>query len=165
MSFSKKLASGRIARIRVNPTNCVSVLDVIDKLPIPFKEQMSFDQCVSMALSSLLETARQQGLIKENDGFDYLNRMSRFHSGHAGQHGKKLEITKAVGELGSRFHAPVIAHTPEGYVEPELTADQRRAWTRIKELTAKMELAETEGSGVVWSAGDQMEYDKLAALV
>lgn len=159
------LRAGRVVSVRVNPKDCQSILDLVEKLPVPFSQDMSFAQHVSLALSSLLETARQQGLLPEPDQFEYLNRMERFgFNRHS--HGRKLAITETIGTLGSEFKAPVVNKPAEqGYVEPELTPDQRRAWTRIRELDAKQALAEQPGSGVVWSASDQAEYDRLAQQV
>ncbi len=101
-----KLRAGHVARIRVNPKDCLSTLDLLDKLGIS-RQGMSFAQCVSLAFSSLMETARAQGLLEEPDTFQFLNRMAPY-TGHQ-QHKKKLEITQAVGDLGEGLRPPVIA--------------------------------------------------------
>lgn len=103
-----KLRAGQVVRIRVNPTDCLSVLDALEKAGINVRQQgMSFSQCVSLALSSLLMGARQQGWLPEPDGFQYANRMSQFRgfSGHA----EKLAITDAITAAGATFQMPGLS--------------------------------------------------------
>lgn len=156
---SQKLSAGTVVRIRVNPEDCLSILDLVEKLPIPFKENMSFAQCVSLGLSSLLETARQQGLLPEVDGFQYLERMSRFGSKYNGVHKKKLEFTKTVGQLGSNFKSPTVqppAAEVSTYQPPVVQLSEAQI-TRINELNEKMDSGN-------WTEADQREYDQLSAL-
>lgn len=167
-SGGMKLKAGEVVRIRVNPKDCLSVLDVLEAANINTRA-MSFSQCVSLALGSLLETARHSKLIDEPDGFDFLNRMRPFKTAVSASHKKKLEITGAMQELGSRIHAPAIgddmAHET-AVLEPEvITAEQRRARSLLTELNAKKELAESGNPNVTWMSDDQQEFERLCKIV
>jgi hypothetical protein len=160
----QKLRAGEVVRIRVNPTDCLSVLDLLDVVGINYRA-MSFSQCVSLALSSLLETVRHNGNLPHPDGFEYLQRMQPFR-GHYSQK-KKLEITNAIHDIGSNFRAPAIPeYSTETYEEPQeiVTPELRRARTRLGELCAKRELAEGNRD-VMWTGEDQREYERNFAVV
>ncbi len=114
-----KLRAGQVVRVRINPKDCLSTLDLLDTLHIP-RAGMSFAQCVSLAFSSLMETARLQGLLPEPDTFQFLNRMGPF-AGHQ-QHQRKTTISKEIGGLGEKFLAPALsqerAMLSEAFVQP-----------------------------------------------
>lgn len=166
---------GRVARIRLNPKDCMSVVDVINAAGINTRG-MSFASAVSLSLSSLMETARQSNLIPTRDGFDYLDMMQQFE-GRSGQ-ARKLQITQAVESLGSSIIAPVVepplqrleggtlqrpsedALKDQGWSDEEI----KEAGTRLGELIAKQELSERD-SNVVWSDKDQEEYWQLYGIV
>lgn len=61
---------GQVARIRVSPTDFLSVVDVVDALGMR-QPGMSFSSMVSIALSSCLEGLRQNGTIPEREGFEF----------------------------------------------------------------------------------------------
>lgn len=70
---------GMIAQIRVNTKDCLAVLDLMGVLGIDPYDGRSFAQCVSLALSSMIQTMRDRGVIEQQeDGFQYLNRMAPF---------------------------------------------------------------------------------------
>lgn len=170
------MRAGLVVTIRVNPKDCQSILDLIDAVGFPRIGQ-SFSMLTGIALSSMLESFRTSGAIPEPDAFEYLNRMSQY----IGQKrtAKKLQIAKAVHEVGSGFRAPLVpvrtdkdkeGPTHDDSVEraraedeklelPEHlrpTADQLRAGSRLKELIFKKEYAADS-----WSNEDQAEYVKL----
>ncbi len=62
--------AGQVARIRVTPTDFLSVVDVVDALGMR-QPGMSFSSMVSIALSSCLEGLRQNGTIPEREGFEF----------------------------------------------------------------------------------------------
>lgn len=73
----KRIIPGRVVRLRINPQDCIAVADIIDRLKQP-TGLMSFDQAVRIALSVLIENARERKLIPRRDGFEYTEMMGRF---------------------------------------------------------------------------------------
>lgn len=145
---------GIVVSIRVNPKDCQSILDLMEKIEYKTVGN-SFSHLVSMALSTLLETARQQGGLPEPDPFQYLNRLGPFIGGK--RTGRKLAVAKAMNELGASFKAPVMpVEAKEAPSEPPMhqpTAEQRRAVTRMQELEIKREHAPD-----TWTTRDEEEY-------
>jgi hypothetical protein len=185
MSNGNLLKTGEVVRIRVNPTDTLSVLDLLAAVGIS-TTYMSYSQCVSLALSSLLETARQHKLIPEPDGFDYNNRMAKFRGHNSLNHKKKLETNAAIERLGSDFkiaHAPKFQESPEVLRQRALDAtsqrqpneaaaqqmplseDERYARQRLTELCAKRDAAEDNTPGILWSDSDEAEFQKLYKVV
>lgn len=154
------MRAGKVVRIRVNPEDCQSVLDLCERVGIP-TSGMSYAQCVSVALASLLETARAQKILPKPDPFQFLNRMQPFVD--TSHHRKKLEVARTIGELGATFHAPAVTRAPEARpapVDSPVSAEQLRDRSRLTELLQKKDLAEP-GSGVLWSAQDEAEFQEL----
>lgn len=81
--------------LRVNPTDAMSIIDILDKLEVP-KNNLSFAQATKIALGTLLESARREGLIPRREGFEYLEMMRPFEesSTRYGARSAKLRITK-----------------------------------------------------------------------
>lgn len=73
------MKAGIVTRLRVNPKDCQSVLDTLDAAGVP-RDNISFSQAASLALATLLETARHSGLIPEPDPFQYLSRLTPYLS-------------------------------------------------------------------------------------
>lgn len=119
---------GLVARVRVNPKDCLAILDVMEAIGMdPY--QHSFSGCVAIALSSLIAVARRAGAIKEEeDGLQYLNRTEYFH----GQVSTKVkrERTNTLYERGQRgFTAPIppIREPQKGDIIPIRTPFDRAA--------------------------------------
>lgn len=71
--------AGMVAQIRVNPSDCQHVLDIMGVLGVDPYDGRSFAQCVSLAFTSLIGMACKAGIIPtEVDTFQYLNRMGPF---------------------------------------------------------------------------------------
>ncbi len=68
---------GHIARIRLSPKDCMSVVDTLDHLGIA-TANLSFATAVKLVMSAALESFRQQGIIKERSGFEYSEVMAPF---------------------------------------------------------------------------------------
>ena len=99
------MKAGTVTSIRVNPRDSQSVLDVLDAAGVR-RDALSFAQCTSLALSSLLETARQTGLIPEPDEFQYLNRLGPYIG--PGKKNKKTKIANALHDMGGKMRAPAV---------------------------------------------------------
>jgi hypothetical protein len=129
---------------------------------------MSYSQCVSVALSSLLETARVQKILPKPDPFQFLNRMQPFID--TSHHRKKLEVARTIGEMGATFHAPAVEMPSSVAVQPfvaqpakpeaPVSLEQMRDRSRLTELLQKKDMA-GPGSGVMWSAQDEEEFQEL----
>jgi hypothetical protein len=160
---------GVVSTIRVNPKDCMSIIDVIALTGID-TTGMSFAAMTSLALSSLLETARQNGQVPTRDGFEFNEMMLPWASGIRSK--RKLEITEAIGNLGSKIHAPPIVSRlalsammkPAEAVSSQVSPSElRQAQVRLTELLQKQDLA--DGGKVVWMEQDQKEYDQLYEIV
>ena len=86
---------GTVMHLRVNPTDSMSIIDILDVLGIP-KDNLSFAQATKLALSALLESARKEGIIPRREGFEYLEMMRPFEetSTNYGARAARLRITK-----------------------------------------------------------------------
>lgn len=141
---------GEIARIRVNPRDCMGVVDVLKNTGM-YTEGMSFSAGTSLVFSALLESARQAGLIPMRDGFEYTEMMQPFLDKSRGK--KKLEITRLTALTGSELQVPALSHpTARSVANVGKTMAQRRARTRINELGFKKEQAPDS-----WTAADEEE--------
>ena len=167
------MKAGLVARIRVNPKDCQSVLDVLDRVGIQ-RHNLSFSACVSLALSSLLETARMQKLIPEPDPFQYLNRLGEYAGqGHI-KHKVRGQAALAIGSLGEKFTPPNLAsgseparqdggamNSPAAPLAPlDNGAELEYAKNRLAELVSKKDMTEN-GFGEWYSTCNISGYTKL----
>ena len=140
------MKAGRVACIRVNPKDCMAILDVlkrIDYLP----PGMSFAHGVSVALGSVLESLRQSGVIPTRDGFDYSEMMKFFPPDTKASRGRKLAITDVVQQAGEDVnYPPVVPDTPE----------RARRRLRFGEMRFRK-----EADPINWSEADQREFQVL----
>jgi hypothetical protein len=167
---AKSMRAGMVVSIRVNPKDCQSVLDVMNKVGININGH-SFSQLVSLSLSSMLEAQRLEKNIPEPDEFQFLHRLEPF----MGQQrtSKKMKVAKLLHEGGGKVRAPALpkrsvieAPTMQtgAYVPAPVTAEQREAGRRLTELLQKKDLSDVNPQ-VVWQAADQHEHDQLMAVV
>lgn len=173
--MSGRLKAGLVISLRINPKDCMSVVDVLAKTGTVIPG-MSFSAMTALALSSLLETMRQQGKIPTRDGFEFSEMMTPYLSG---KHARKVATAKALEGLGSDFSAPVLPRHEAGQLTPaqppvqptqkqpsaQQDLEHRQAARRLTELLQKKDLAEDGQGGVVWSAADQAEYDECYKVV
>lgn len=163
------MKAGMVVRLRVNPKDCQSILDLLDRVSIPH-DNLSFSQCVSLALASLLETSRMHKTLPEPDAFQYMNRMQKFYGrGHAMQ-GKRLAAAQTLGNIGESFQAPTVEPSRPAVLEtpPDVapaTADEMRDRRRFAELYSKKDMIESGHRGVLWTAEDEVEYNHLYKLI
>lgn len=134
---------GRVVQIRLNPKDCMSAIDLWDKLQITI-EGVSFAQVVSTALNSSLETFRRNGILPERQGFEYSEMMARFPD--SAHRSRTLQINEAMYKAGT-----VPAVLPE-------SLEVRREKSRYKELRVKaLHASESMTSQEV------LEYSDLSA--
>lgn len=161
---------GIVARIRVNPRDCQSLLDVLDRAGVQ-RQNMSFSGCVSMALASLLETARLQKIIPEPDPFNYLNRLSQYVGNGNAQQNTRSAVASGMGRLGDSISAPTLAGgaqavrpaEPPGVTEPDNLAELEYAKSRLSVLVTEKDMAEN-GVGN-WPLDKEQEFQLLYKIV
>jgi hypothetical protein len=126
MRAGRRVLPGRVVHIRLNPRECMACVDVCDKLEVRTLG-MSFAQVVKIAISSAMESFRQNGIIPERGGFEFNSLVTeRFKEVGLGARGHALEITKAVLNMGDSYHpAAVVPETPEH-------ARRRRRYEELK---------------------------------
>lgn len=140
---------GRIARIRVNSKDCMAIVDLLEKIGMQVKG-MSFSQGVSIALSSTMESLRQQGVLPVRDGFEYNNLMKRFPPDVKAARARALDITRTMNKAGPDAQVPAVM--------PSRKVAQ--AEQRLGELTLKM-----EADPLNVSEQDQLEASQLRAFL
>lgn len=152
---------GLVVAIRVNPKDCQSILAMMDASGLPRVNQ-SFASMVSMVLSGLLQGVRSDGIIDEPDPFMYWEQMGQYHKGSQGA--GRTAVAEAVKGKVKTIGKPTRKLTEEEALadspQVQMTAEQRRAGLRLKELLIKQEHASDS-----WSTADQVEYDQLYKVV
>ena len=136
-----KRRDDRVVNIRVNPIDCISVLDVLEKQGTALTN-LSFAQAVKIVLASSLETFRQMNYIPVPDGFSFLQRMAPFEEDN--NRVAMLNITKQ-GDHPD-YHAEPLYDSPE--------RKQRRI--RYEELESRY-----KGDPINFSEADMTEYAEL----
>lgn len=167
---NNKLRAGIVTSIRVNPEDCQSVLDLLEHAGMKI-DGMSFAGMVSLALSSSLQTFRDQKVIPEPDPFEYLNRLQPFLGGN---NKRKQAITTSLAEAGAKVKVKGVsqprneAPEPEGWTAVDGTVTKpavpREATRRFTELIQKKEMCESGVPGVLWQESDEEEYQGLYKL-
>lgn len=137
------MKGGRVARIRLNPKDCMSIVDVLNRLDL-HPSGMSFSQGVSIVLSSLLESLRQNNVIPRRE-FEFNEFMAMFPPDRLIDRGRKVDITNSM--WGERLQVPpLVPETPE----------IRRRRLRYEELKFKRENDELN-----WTPELQEEFRPL----
>ena len=162
------MAAGVVVRVRVNPSTCIAVLDVLESVGIDPADK-SFATCVSSALNILVETAQQSGVLPKVDPYQFANRMRR-HTGKEAVNRRSLP-KQNIGHINPLIFPetplPKLerAHTSYGDDEP-LSPDEeakRNRVLRLNGLLMKKEYADSGIEGIEWTAEDQDELDKLSS--
>lgn len=153
---------GLVVSIRISPKDCQSIVALMDASGVS-RQGQTFPGMASLALSSLLQTARANGAIAEPDPFNYWNEVGEYHKGRARDKDKERIVQAA----SSKITPPTVNAPPFGAVDTGLsqigtvlTSDVRQAGIRLKELLVKQENAPDN-----WSAADQQEFDQLYKIV
>lgn len=143
MAKKDRKRQDEVVTIRINPLDCISVLDVLEKQGIPLVN-LSFSQAVKIVLASALETLRGLNYIPIPDGFTYLQRMAPFE-----------EYRHRVAMLNITDQS----NRPDYQVKPLFEDfDTKRRRSRYEELMIKQQAAPE-------SFTDDADIDELAKLV
>lgn len=89
----------------------MSCIDVVQKTGVNL-QGASFTIIVSAALSSLLESMRQAGVIPVRDGFEYAQMMGTYPKQGKANHARALAITKTFQVAMPSGQMPAVAHDP-----------------------------------------------------
>lgn len=140
------IKGGRVVRIRVNPADCMAVVDVLRKVGY-YKGGMSFATAVSSALHWLVDAARHAKEIPTRDGFEYGEMMRDFKDQPHLDRAQKLAFT---GEFKLAQLPPKEANSDPRRMDPS----KRRIELKIKELHANRD-----------AAPDSWDEEKQAQLI
>lgn len=111
------MKAGKIVRLRINPADCLRILDTLESAGIAVRD-LSFAQCASLALSSLLLTMEKTGKIPPANPFKYIERMAPFEGGKSSQ--KKRQITEAYyRQAANGVEVPTLAQPPAQVTQQE----------------------------------------------
>jgi hypothetical protein len=124
---------GMVTQIRVNTKDCLAILDLMGVLGVDPYDGRSFAQCVSLALSSMLQTMRDRSVIpSEEDGFQFLNRMAPFLN--SGNNKRKYIMSSSLSDrMGQQSVSVKLPQhevkNPGQYVPETVTRLQPTGWT------------------------------------
>jgi hypothetical protein len=155
-----RLKAGVVTSLRINPKDCMSVVDVLDKTGL-LRPGMSFSAMAALTLSVLLETMRERGDIPTRDGFEFSEMVGPYLNGNQS---KKVAISRAVEQVGSDFSAPALPQqrqvpaVRETLAPVKFTPPDEDAAEKLTYLIQKKEMAES--GAVDWTALDQSNYDR-----
>ena len=154
---------GLVVSIRISPKDCQSIVALMDTSGVS-RQGQTFSGMASLALSSLLQTARTNGTIAEPDPFNYWNEVGEYHKGRARDKDKEKIVQAASSKITPTISAGiasgVVTDAGLSQIGTVLTSDVRQAGIRLKELLVKQENAPDN-----WSAADQQEFDQLYKIV
>lgn len=123
---------GMVTQIRINPKDCLAILDLMVAMGIDPYDGRSFAQCVSLSLASLIGVARRGGIIPaEDDGFQYMNRMAPFLNGRNDKRKYRYDqelYNRAVNGV-STPELPVLGQHPGQHVPQAISGWTERGQT------------------------------------
>lgn len=152
---------GEVVQIRVNPTDCMAVVDLIDATGT-YQAGMSFSSAVSAALASAFQTLRDGGLLPERAGFEYNEMMQKFPKM---RNARKLAIANSLHSSSDIVRpalqlATVAPEPVEATPNPlSATIDMQVKRDRLQVLYERKEL------GVVLSVEELEEFNSLMKLI
>ncbi len=140
---------GRVVSIRVNPKDCMSAIDVVEKIGLNVPG-ISFSQIVSAAFSSAMESLRQAGVIPTRDGFEFRQMMAAYPAAIKGARGRALSIANTFQMAGPDAQVKAVAPSRE----------VTQAQQRLDEL-----LLHSEADPLNISSADQAEMEQLTEFL
>ena len=152
------MKAGTVVQLRVSAKDCLGILDLMESLGIDPYDGRSFAQCTSLALSSMIQVMRDRGVITpEEDGFQYLNRMSAFIKG------KNDKKKRVAADTLYRMMDEVkpIPSIPEQAAQ-RLTMDEETQILLAEEMKV---LDDRRNAGAALSPAEQERYNYLNNLI
>lgn len=147
------MKGGVVLKIRYRPEDIMAAIDIVEKAGIYFPG-MSLSAAVRLAVSGLLDAAREAGTVPRRDGYEYESMVKKYS---VQQQGRKIAVMHAIeGEEGRRrvmdvqgaivrvqpTHAPSPDVRPDGLTEDEfdqLIKRKGRILIRLQELQFKQD--------------------------
>lgn len=160
------MRTGTVVSIRVNPTDCMAVVDLVNKVGV-YQAGMSFSSAVSAALASALQSLRDAGLLPERIGFEYNELMAQFPKERSA---RKLAIERSLHIDSDTVRASVLLKAPSTPERSEDTPSQLTGDTIsvLAEQVARDRLAllyDKKEAGVVLGVELEAEYNQLMGQV
>ena len=113
MGIRKQMRPGTVVSVRLNPADCMAVVDVLKIIGYPM-HNLSFAHATKIAFASMAESMRQNQIIPRRLGYEYLEMMEPFKEDLNGRRAAKLNQTKLDDMAGSKFQpAPIVPVTPQ----------------------------------------------------
>jgi len=138
------MKGGMIVQIRVNPKDCLGILDCIEAAEID-PAGKSFASLTSLVLSSLIQLARESKIIKgEEDGFQYANRMAPYGAGKSTSSRKKFtQVLLRNAQLGispPKLAQPSVSEATQPHLATkEVTIDMKGLMAELQGLMDKQD--------------------------
>lgn len=158
------MRAGLVATVRINPKDCMSVIDVMKKAGVN-TNGMSFPAMVSLAMSAMLNGLREQQIIPDRDGFEYLDMMTPYMNG---RNARKLEISRTIHDTGSRINLSLPSEpreaspsTPIQVMQAATSPEMREAKQEFTDLNNKREAFEDQVKGISWTSGEEDRWQQL----
>lgn len=132
--------AGMVVQLRINPKDCLGILDIVNACNIDPYDGRSFAQCVSIALSAMVGMSRRAGIIvEEEDGFQFMNRLGPFLDSKNDK--RKYRYDDALYKRAEKgLEPPDLAHRTEnpGPYLPEHLRNVRQVqgWTEKGPVTS-----------------------------
>lgn len=124
------MRAGFVARIRVNPKDCLSILDVVQGSGLNI-EGMSFSAITSLATACMLEALRKANAIPHNDGFDFEQRMRPYMGGKSTYDRRVLTETLYVAAAKGVELPTLVASKPLDLETREVLLEEYKALDAI----------------------------------
>lgn len=161
------MKAGMVTQIRVNPKDCLAILDLMVACGIDPYDGRSFAQCTSLALSSLVGVARKAGIIPlDEDGFQYANRMAPFLNSRNDKRKYRYDemlYKRASADISAPDMAPNIHHPGQAIPDHIRQATAGQGYTEHGATSSEAQpLLMDEGTRELLSEEMQALYDKGA---
>lgn len=141
---SRKLKAGRVVQIRLNPKDCMAVVDIITQAKM-FVPGMSFSHATSIAFACMSETFRKNNIVPTREGYEYSDLMEPFPDTTKGRGAMQFALKQRLTPISESYVYPTegleVGPTEEELrgPDPETHPDVnvRRLYHRLKELDLK----------------------------
>lgn len=136
---------GKVVTIRVNPIDCMSVIDVLDAANVPYSN-MSYASMVSLALATLIQSAKNSHIIREPDPFQYGQVMARYADSTRSR--TKLLANENMQMMRANFEAPAIVQKSPSTMQsftpstqsPPVSPEMQRSRNQLRDFEEKRRL-------------------------
>lgn len=144
---AKQLRAGRVVQIRLNPKDCMTVVDIVTQIGA-FQPGMSFSQATIIAFACMSETFRKNSIVPDREGFEYTKLMAEFPDTTRGRGSFQYQLDKSMRLRGPEYTYPAaeLEASPSDEevrgLDPEKhpVLEVRQLFHQLQELAAKREV-------------------------